>query len=185
MLTAFSGVAAQLPRALLGPLAVGSKGTLLLAPILQRGSDAAFAPEIILPHLVPPGAVVVPQRCPISREEGATDLPASSISEAPVEAPPLSHGSSQSSRSIECRYSNRRRKSQGLEERWWLEFDPAKANYKSGFGRGPFGGNSIPKKDWPRQMFPINYKQNWEKRERLRFAFRKHGYEYDVPKLGG
>ena len=28
---------------------------------------------------------------------------------------------------------------------WWLEFDPAKANYLSGQGRGPHGGNSIPK----------------------------------------
>ena len=25
------------------------------------------------------------------------------------------------------------------QEKWWLEYDPPKANYKSGFGRGPFG----------------------------------------------
>eukprot|EP00931_Biecheleriopsis_adriatica_P081068 TRINITY_DN54420_c0_g1_i1.p1 TRINITY_DN54420_c0_g1~~TRINITY_DN54420_c0_g1_i1.p1 ORF type:complete len:216 (-),score=33.93 TRINITY_DN54420_c0_g1_i1:40-687(-) len=86
---------------------------------------------------------------------------------------------------MECRYARRKRKSQGLEEKWWLEFDPAKANYISGFGRGPHGGNSIPKKDWPRQMVPIQYKKHWEKRERLRYAFRKNGFEVDVPKFGG
>lgn len=32
---------------------------------------------------------------------------------------------------------------------------------------------------------PIDYKKKWERRERLRYAFRKHGYELDVPKLGG
>eukprot|EP00434_Breviolum_minutum_P023501 symbB.v1.2.020731.t1/scaffold1754.1/size102984/6 len=76
-------------------------------------------------------------------------------------------------------------KTLGLQEKWWLEYDPPKANYISGQGRGPFGGNSINKQNWPRQMVPIEYKKKWEKREKLRFAFRKHGYELDVPKLGG
>ena len=40
-------------------------------------------------------------------------------------------------------------------------------------------------RNWPRQMVPIKYKQRWERREKLRYAFRKHGYELDVPKLGG
>mmetsp|Transcript_81000 Transcript_81000/g.146209 ORF Transcript_81000/g.146209 Transcript_81000/m.146209 type:complete len:221 (-) Transcript_81000:38-700(-) len=102
-----------------------------------------------------------------------------------VELPFLPEGSSESKAPLECRYSNGRRKSQGLEERWWLEYDPPKSNYISGFGRGAFGGNSIPKKDHPRQMVPIGFKKKWENRERLRFAFRKHGYEVDVPKLGG
>ncbi|CAE7904313.1 ttc30a [Symbiodinium necroappetens] len=87
---------------------------------------------------------------------------------------------------LQCaRPPHKHRKTQGLEERWWLEYDPPKANYKSGFGRGPFGGNSIPKQNWPRQMVPIELKKKWEKRERLRYAFRKHGFELDVPKLGG
>mmetsp|Transcript_66393 Transcript_66393/g.155615 ORF Transcript_66393/g.155615 Transcript_66393/m.155615 type:complete len:163 (+) Transcript_66393:63-551(+) len=87
---------------------------------------------------------------------------------------------------LQCaRPPHKHRKTQGLEERWWLEFDPPKANYKSGFGRGPFGGNSIPKQNWPRQMVPIELKRKWEKRERLRYTFRKHGFELDVPKLGG
>ncbi|CAJ1428845.1 unnamed protein product [Effrenium voratum] len=84
-----------------------------------------------------------------------------------------------------CRYRKKHQKSTQLEERWWLEYDPPKANYISGQGRGPHGGNSIPKQNWPRQMVPIEYKKKWEKRERLRYAFRKHGYELDVPKLGG
>jgi len=79
----------------------------------------------------------------------------------------------------------RARKSQGLFERWWLEYDPPKANYISGKGRGPFGGNSIRKADWPRQMVPIRFKKKWEQRESIRFAFRKHGFEHDVPKWGG
>jgi len=79
----------------------------------------------------------------------------------------------------------RARKSQGLFERWWLEYDPLKANYISGKGRGPHGGNSIRKADWPRQMVPIQYKKTWEQREKTRYAFRKHGYEYDIPKWGG
>jgi hypothetical protein len=79
----------------------------------------------------------------------------------------------------------RARKSQGLFERWWLEYDPPKANYISGKGRGPFGGNSIRKAEWPRQMIPIGYKKKWEQREKHRFAFRKHGFELDIPKWGG
>ena len=48
-----------------------------------------------------------------------------------------------------------------------MEYDPPKANYISGQGRGPFGGNSINKQNWPRQMVPIEYKKKWEKREKL------------------
>ena len=76
-------------------------------------------------------------------------------------------------------------KSTQLEEKWWLEYDPPKANYISGKGRGPFGGNSINKADWPRQVVPIRYKQRWEKRERLRHAFQKNGFDLDVPEWGG
>ena len=53
------------------------------------------------------------------------------------------------------------------QEKWWLEYDPPKANYISGQGRGPFGGNSIVKQNWPRQMIPIDYKKKWERREKL------------------
>jgi len=83
------------------------------------------------------------------------------------------------------KYAPKRRKSQGLEEKWWLEFDPPKNNYLGGQGRGPFGGNSITKSMWQRQMVPIRYNQRWERRERTRFAFRKNGFEVDVPKWGG
>jgi len=83
------------------------------------------------------------------------------------------------------KYAPKRRKSQGLEEKWWLEFDPPKNNYLGGQGRGPFGGNSITKSMWQRQMVPIRYNQRWERRERNRFAFRKNGFEVDVPKYGG
>jgi len=79
----------------------------------------------------------------------------------------------------------RRQQSQHLQERWWQEYDPPKANYISGHGRGPHKGHSINKADWPRQMIPIKYKEKWEKREKLRYAFRKNGYEYDTPKWGG
>ena len=59
------------------------------------------------------------------------------------------------------------------QEKWWLEYDPPKANYISGQGRGPFGGNSIVKQNWPRQMIPIDYKKKWERREKLGTAY--HG----------
>mmetsp|Transcript_16687 Transcript_16687/g.31579 ORF Transcript_16687/g.31579 Transcript_16687/m.31579 type:complete len:161 (+) Transcript_16687:78-560(+) len=118
--------------------------------------------------------------------------PSAAVWEAPIGdmpfdlfTPPLGD-SFHPSGPLQCaRPPNKRRKTQGLEEKWWLEYDPPKANYISGFGRGPFGGNSIPKKNWPRQMVPIELKKKWEKRERLRYAFRKHGFEVDVPKLGG
>lgn len=78
-----------------------------------------------------------------------------------------------------------RRQSQGLEEKWWQEWDPPKSNFISAFGRGPHGGNSIAKQDWPQQMVPIQYRKRWERRERLRYAFRKNGFELDIPKWGG
>eukprot|EP00404_Azadinium_spinosum_P051696 CAMPEP_0180766994 /NCGR_PEP_ID=MMETSP1038_2-20121128/39785_1 /TAXON_ID=632150 /ORGANISM="Azadinium spinosum, Strain 3D9" /LENGTH=187 /DNA_ID=CAMNT_0022801529 /DNA_START=50 /DNA_END=610 /DNA_ORIENTATION=- len=124
-------------------------------------------------------AEVVGSSCPGGRSS-YLELPEPSEESAPVEAPP---SASSGGAPLHClRVARRRRKSQGLEERWWLEYDPPKANYISGFGRGPHGGNSIPKADWPRQMIPIHYKKNWERRERLRYAFRKNGFELDVPK---
>lgn len=78
-----------------------------------------------------------------------------------------------------------RSRHKNIGERWWLEYDPPKANYISSCGRGPHGGHSINKADWPRQMLPIKYEKKWERRESNRFAFRKHGYELDVPKWGG
>mmetsp|Transcript_133652 Transcript_133652/g.236574 ORF Transcript_133652/g.236574 Transcript_133652/m.236574 type:complete len:227 (+) Transcript_133652:71-751(+) len=108
------------------------------------------------------------------------DAPAAVV---PLDEPTgeMSHGHAP----MECLNYRRPRKSQGLLERWWLEYDPPKANYISGKGRGPHGGHSIRKKDWPRQMMPINYKKNWRQREKMRFAFRKHGFEFDVPSWGG
>jgi hypothetical protein len=88
--------------------------------------------------------------------------------------------------SLEClRWGRKHGKYQGLEEKWWLEHDPPKGFFPSMYGRGPHGGASIIKQDWPRQMLPIKYKKNWMNRERLRYAFRKNGFEYDIPKWGG
>lgn len=81
--------------------------------------------------------------------------------------------------------SRNRRRPRRRFERWWLEYDPPKANYISGKGRGPHGGYSINKADWPKQMLPTNLKKHWEKREKLRYAFRKSGFEHTVPKWGG
>eukprot|EP00397_Hematodinium_sp_SG-2012_P041708 GEMP01045995.1.p1 GENE.GEMP01045995.1~~GEMP01045995.1.p1 ORF type:complete len:143 (+),score=27.30 GEMP01045995.1:97-525(+) len=73
----------------------------------------------------------------------------------------------------------------GRKERWWLEYEPGKADYFGGQGRGALGGNSVRKHDWKTQMINICYKQKWNTREKYRHAFRKHGYELDVPKWGG
>mmetsp|Transcript_45141 Transcript_45141/g.125198 ORF Transcript_45141/g.125198 Transcript_45141/m.125198 type:complete len:277 (-) Transcript_45141:69-899(-) len=105
---------------------------------------------------------------------------------APAAVPILAPGGPCASVPIEClRFTRRRRKSQGLQERWWLEFDPPKANYISSYGRGPHEGHSINKADWPRQMEPVHYKKNFRKRERMRYSFRKNGFELDIPKWGG
>lgn len=114
-------------------------------------------------------------------------LPPGASPESSAPAPAAAPGGAAEISPLECiKYKKGGRvKSKGLEENWWLEYDPPRANFLGGFGRGPFGGNSITKFDWPRQMVPIKYKQRWERRERLRYAFRKHGYELDVPKWGG
>lgn len=70
-------------------------------------------------------------------------------------------------------------------ERWWLEYEPPKADYLGGQGRGAIAGNSVRKSDWDQQMIPICYKQKWNKREDMRYRFRKHGFNLDTPKWGG
>lgn len=138
--------------------------------------DSAFLPTIELP-----GLAKDPVKVPSTPSTPHTDvlLPgsASQIIETPGHA---------ANGTIMCiRYPRRRRKNQGLFERWWLEHDPPRNNYISGKGRGPHKGHSINKKDWPRQMPPILEKKRWKQLERNRYAFRKHGYDYDIPTWGG
>eukprot|EP00435_Cladocopium_sp_Y103_P061390 s21_g23.t1 len=185
---------------------------------MRKGSleKAEFCLQGIL-QSAPPGTVPVLIEAPVPLGKGDPQV-TEQIGDAPYQGPLL------------FRPPNKRRKWQG---------------------RGPFGGNSIVKQNWPRQMIPIDYKKKWERREKLgetyhgscgsssqftfsillgfnhptpavltavcfmwpffltfyrhagisisvfhrgrltlalrkhRYAFRKHGYELDVPKLGG
>mmetsp|Transcript_73640 Transcript_73640/g.186207 ORF Transcript_73640/g.186207 Transcript_73640/m.186207 type:complete len:239 (+) Transcript_73640:63-779(+) len=146
-----------------------------LAFILPESAPIAeliVPPDRSVPRIEPPSPTQQPQQQvpPEAGSGGAAEAPAPTSAGAPLEC--LRHG-------------RKRRNFQGLEEKWWLEYDPKKGNFISAYGRGPHGGNSIHKADWPRQMVPIRYKHHWEKRERLRYAFRKNGFEYDIPKWGG
>jgi len=76
-------------------------------------------------------------------------------------------------------------KASGRKEKWWLEYQPKKADYFGNYGRGPKKGNSLVKTMWDQQMININFKNKWHSRESIRYAFRKNGFEYDTPKWGG
>eukprot|EP00933_Yihiella_yeosuensis_P046463 TRINITY_DN41990_c0_g1_i1.p1 TRINITY_DN41990_c0_g1~~TRINITY_DN41990_c0_g1_i1.p1 ORF type:complete len:198 (-),score=25.29 TRINITY_DN41990_c0_g1_i1:51-644(-) len=197
MLTGISAVASQLPRHLF----FGNPAAAVAARSCENRLRAAV-PQILIDGPILPGSTSIPIDWEVLRPNfslpgtsgiGGMIEPPVSSSRALVELDgpgevtqiPVGEPMPSAATPLECRYSNGRRKSQGLEEKWWLEYDPPKSNYISGFGRGPHGGNSIGKKDWPRQMVPIRYKQNWQRREKLRYAFRKHGFELDVPKFGG
>eukprot|EP00929_Paragymnodinium_shiwhaense_P091252 TRINITY_DN51274_c0_g1_i1.p1 TRINITY_DN51274_c0_g1~~TRINITY_DN51274_c0_g1_i1.p1 ORF type:complete len:254 (-),score=38.86 TRINITY_DN51274_c0_g1_i1:42-803(-) len=174
------------------PVVIEESGPLSASGPANAPADAppSRIEDVILPgtaaqsRQLPSGmAVTLVPECPPAQDgsDRSFELPGLDT-EAPQEAPDGS-----STGPLLCiRYTKRGQKqSQGLMERWWLEYDPPKANYLGGQGRGPFSGNSILKKDWPRQMIPTHYKKRLEKRERLRYAFRKHGVSLDIPKWGG
>ena len=77
-----------------------------------------------------------------------------------------------------------KRPKQSHWERWWTEYVPDKGNLQGGQGRAPTE-QSIRKKDWSTQMVPTNWRTRWTKQERLRYSFRKHGFELNYPKWGG
>mmetsp|Transcript_30899 Transcript_30899/g.86273 ORF Transcript_30899/g.86273 Transcript_30899/m.86273 type:complete len:217 (-) Transcript_30899:78-728(-) len=143
--------------------------------------DACLIPELPGTAMDLPPAAVQERLAPEPEGVAAVELPpgaASAVGDLPGAPAPM-----------ECiRYGlkkGRYKAATNLKEKWWLEYDPPKSFFISGYGRGPQGGHSIQKKDWPCQMPPIRYKQKWEKREQLRYAFRKNGFEYDIPKWGG
>lgn len=147
---------------------------------LRYETDCPSYPSYIPVMIVPPGEVS--GGLPIGDEQ-SFELP-TATPDSPATGPdgPGAEGPAP----LEChRMPKRRRNSRGLEEKWWLEYDPPKGFFPSQFGKGPHGGSSIHKQDWPRQMVPIRYKENWMRRERQRHGFRKNGFEYDVPKWGG
>lgn len=170
----------------------------------QHGSFGMPGPEreaILLPGLgfdlgLPSPGIIAPAVAPGAAEQGPMAAPGAAKAgdaaicglPAPGEVANMELPSANPAAApMECLTYRKagRKKSQGLEEKWWQEYDPQKANYISAFGRGPFGGNSIAKVDWPQQMLPIKFRKKWEKREKLRFAYRKNGFELDVPKWGG
>lgn len=143
---------------------------------LQIGDEVVRTSDAVLPGTEQAAAVEPSPPASFPLQDGPPAM------EAPRQDPPPGDRVAP----LECyRYTNRRRKSQGLLERWWLEYDPPKANYISAYGRGPFKGHSINKADWPRMMLPSNYRKKFQIREKNRHAFRKHGYEMDIPKWGG
>eukprot|EP00927_Polykrikos_kofoidii_P009345 TRINITY_DN13891_c0_g1_i1.p1 TRINITY_DN13891_c0_g1~~TRINITY_DN13891_c0_g1_i1.p1 ORF type:complete len:281 (+),score=28.02 TRINITY_DN13891_c0_g1_i1:71-844(+) len=172
------------------PVTVDERGLSSIPCIIVPPSPASeqTPKEILVPGPSPfsDGIVFGEQRrmgCPASGS-CSYEAPAASNNEASVDIP---CDGRDSIAPLECiKFTKRgRHKSQGKEEKWWLEYDPPKQNYLSGFGRGPHFGNSINKQDWPIKMLPVYYKKNWNKRERMRFAFRKNGVELDIPKWGG
>eukprot|EP00928_Gymnodinium_smaydae_P016395 TRINITY_DN16140_c0_g1_i1.p1 TRINITY_DN16140_c0_g1~~TRINITY_DN16140_c0_g1_i1.p1 ORF type:complete len:226 (+),score=38.77 TRINITY_DN16140_c0_g1_i1:77-754(+) len=175
------------------PLVVGAWGfsdaSILPAPAPQYQPPTKTWPPVSNPEAKPLSEFVLPGHS----DESTSPVEAPNFSSAPLVAglpsPPAEISEpvdGARTQPMEClKYAPRRRKAQGLLERWWLEYDPQKNNYISGAGRGPHGGNSIIKADWDRMMIPIHYKKKLERRERTRYAFRKNGVPLDIPKWGG
>jgi len=136
----------------------------------------------LVPILEPEAASVADVDCPSGRSSADMAEPTTALQVPVSEAP------SAPSDDMHCggtSWRPRRQRNIRLHERWWLEYDPPKNFYISGFGRGPHGGFSIKKQDWPRQMLPIRFRYNKMRRDAMRHSFRKQGFEYDTPKWGG